>query len=84
MAVTQASAKAAKTRNRLQFRCSDSGLPPWMSPLHAWPKLVSTFSGVGRKRSLIQPKCVATHQRTNSAITVTTLMAVADPSPGTL
>src|SRR4030095_11338272 len=83
-AVTHASPNAAKTRNRLQYRCSESGLPPWMSPLHACPKLVSTFSGVGRNRSLIQPKWVATHQRAKSAITVTMLMAVLDPSPGTL
>jgi hypothetical protein len=75
--------KAAKTRNRLQYGVRKR-LAAWMSPLHACPKLVSTRSGVGRNRSRIQPKWVATHQSAKSATTVTMLMAVLDPSPGTL
>src|SRR6185437_11867956 len=55
-----------------------------MSPRHASPKLVNIFSGVGRNRSLIQPICVATHHSTSSASTVTTLISVLGPSPGTL
>jgi hypothetical protein len=68
----------------LHQKCSDSGLPPWISPFHASPKLVKIFSGVGRKMSRIHPKCVATHQSTSSPATVITLISVLRPSPGTL
>ncbi len=84
IAVTQASRNAANTRIRLAQKCSSSGRPPWMSPFHASAKLVMIRSGVGRNRSRIQPRWVATHHSANSAATVTTLMRVLDPSPGTL
>src|SRR5688572_29788200 len=84
IAVTHASAKAAKTRNRLQPKCSASGRPPWISPFHASAKLATMRSGVGRNRSRIQPLCVATHHSTRSTMTVTAAMSVLEPSPGTL
>src|SRR5947207_11155308 len=82
IAVRQARMNAANTRYRLHQKCSASGLPPWMSPFQASAKLVMMRSGVGRKTSRIQPECVAIHHSANSEMTLTTLIAVLDPSPG--
>ena len=84
MAVTQASRKAANTRMRLAQKWSSSGRPPWMSPFQASAKAVTIRSGVGRKMSRIHPKWVAIHHSAKIAATVTMLMRVLGPSPGTL
>ena len=50
----------------------------------ALTKALKIFSGVGKNRSLIQPRWVASHQNATKSTTVTTLITTLLPSPGRL
>src|SRR5688572_28847975 len=83
IAVTQASAKAEKTRNRLAAKCCQSGLSLACPVRYSW-NCWKTACGLGRKSGLTQPMFVTRSQSANSTVTVTTLMRTLEPSPGTL